>query len=198
MRLGWPTPKCFQGIRTVISGGNFNLLYLRPSVRYRVNPWFTVHGGVRFFRTAFKDDLDTFEVGPWQGLRFIWPRFKGYAVSHYLRLEERMIWKIDGESGVDLILRSRYKLGIRTPNYDLLFPNGIYLTGSLEFFWNLEDGFAQNLVNRVRYDLGVGTNISEKWRVELHGISQDGGEIDLDPFSADQKIVRLRLFYLFN
>jgi hypothetical protein len=123
-----------QGIRGVLSGDGFTLLYLRPSVRYRVNPWLTVHGGVRFFQTFFEDDKDSFEVGPWQGLRFVWPRFNGYALSHYLRLEERMIWKTNGESDFDLTLRSRYKLGIRTPNYDLLFPNGIYLTGSLEFF----------------------------------------------------------------
>jgi hypothetical protein len=187
-----------QGIRDVVSGSKFNLLYLRPSVRYRVNPWFTVHGGVRFFRTSFEDDPDTFEVGPWQGLRFIWPRFKGYAVSHFLRLEERMIWKANGESDFDFTLRSRYKLGVRTPNFDLLFPNGIYMTGSLELFWNLEDGFGQNLLNRIRYDLGAGTNISKAWRVELHGISQDGGEIDLDPFSSDEKILRVRLFYRFN
>ena len=82
-----------QGIRGVISGSDFTRLYLRPSVRYQVYPWLFVHGGVRFFRTSFEDDSDTFEVGPWQGLRFIWPRFKGYVFSHYLRLEERMIWK---------------------------------------------------------------------------------------------------------
>jgi hypothetical protein len=187
-----------QGIRGVISGDGFTLLYLRPSVRYRVYDWFMVHGGVRFFRTDFEDDLDTFEVGPWQGLRFIWPRFKGYAVSHYLRLEERMIWSANGESGFDFTLRSRYQLGFRTPNFDVLFPNGIYLTGSLEVFWDLEDGFGENLLNRIRWDLGAGTNISKNWRVELHGISQDGGEIDLDPFSSDEKILRVRLFYRFN
>ena len=65
-------------------------------------------------------------------------------------------------------------------------------------FWNLEEGFGQNLANRIRYDLGVGTNISKAWRIEVHGISQDGGEIDLDPFSSDEKILRVRLFYSFN
>jgi hypothetical protein len=187
-----------QGIRGVIAGDNFTLLYLRPSVRYRVNSWFTIHGGIRFFRTAFENDLDTFEVGPWQGLRFIWPRFKGYAVSHYVRLEERMIWTDHEESDFDFTARFRYQFGVRTPNYDLLLPNGIYLMGSLEVFQDLGGGFGNNILNRIRWDLGAGTKISEKWRIELHGISQDGGEIDLDPFSSDEKILRVRLFYRFN
>jgi hypothetical protein len=187
-----------QGFRFAISGQDFTLLYVRPSVRYRVNSWFTVHGGIRFYRTDFRDDLDVFEVGPWQGLQFTWPRFKGYAVSHYLRLEERMLWSENGEGDFNFRLRSRYRLGVRTPIYHLLLPKGIYLTGSVEFFRDLGEGSPQGLFDRIRYSLGVGTNISKQWRVELLAVTQDGGEIDLDPFDADQRIVRLRFFYSFN
>jgi hypothetical protein len=53
-----------QGIRGVLSGSDFTLLYFRPSVRYRIKPWFTVHGGIRFFKNFVDDDEDTFEIGP--------------------------------------------------------------------------------------------------------------------------------------
>ncbi|MBT8369246.1 MAG: DUF2490 domain-containing protein [Deltaproteobacteria bacterium] len=190
-----------QGVRGVLSDSDFTLLYFRPSVRYRARSWFTVHGGIRFFKNFFDDGDDTFEIGPWQGLRFVWPMIGRYAISHYLRLEERMIWQTEGERDFDFTVRSRYQLGVRSPNYDILFKNGIYLTGSVELFWNLENQISDNVVNRIRYDVGAGTKVSDAWRVELHYVLQDGREIeDLfeDLFSSEEHILRLRLFYTFN
>ena len=190
-----------QGVRGVLSDSDFTLLYFRPSVRYRAKPWFTVHGGVRFFRTFFDDGDDTFEIGPWQGLRFVWPMIGSYAISHYLRLEERMVWQTEGERDSDFTVRGRYQLGVRSPNYDILVKNGIYLTGSVELFWNLENNISDNVVNRIRYDVGAGTKVSDAWRVELHYVLQDGREIEdlfQDLFSSEEHILRLRLFYSFN
>jgi hypothetical protein len=189
------------GIRGVLSDSDFTLMYIRPSFRYRVKPWFTVHGGIRFFKTWFDDYDDTFEIGPWQGLRFTWPVIGRYAISHYFRLEERMIWETGGDRDFDFNLRGRYQLGFRTPNYEILFKNGVYLTGSLEAFWDLEESARDSIVDRIRYDLGVGTRISDAWRIQLHGILQDGRAIDSvfqDLGETDERILRLRLFYTFN
>ena len=190
-----------QGIRGVLSDSDFTLLYFRPSVRYRAKSWFTVHGGIRFFRSFNDDNDDTFEIGPWQGLRFAWPMIGRYAVSHYLRLEERMVWQTEGERDFDFTVRSRYQLGVRSPNYDILFKNGIYLSGSIELFWNLDDSFNDNFVDRIRYDIGVGTKVSDAWRVELRYVLQDGRAIEdlfSDIFDSEEHILRLRLFYTFN
>jgi len=190
-----------QGIRGLLSDSDFTLLYFRPSVRYRVKPWFTVHGGIRFFKTWFDDYDDTFEIGPWQGLRFTWPVIGSYAISHYFRLEERMIWQTEGDSDFDFNLRGRYQLGLRSPSYDIIFKNGVYLTGSVEMFWDLEDKSRDSIVDRIRYDLGVGTQVSDAWRVQLHYILQDGRAIDQvfdDVLDSDEHILRLRLFYTFN
>jgi len=191
-----------QGIRGALSDSDFTLLYFRPSVRYRAKPWFTVHGGVRFFKTFFDDEDDTFEIGPWQGLRFVWPKIGRYAISHYFRLEERMIWQTQGESDFDFTLRSRYQLGARSPNYDILFKNGIYLLGSIELFWNLDENFSDNFANRIRWDVGAGTKVSDAWRVQLHYVLQDGRAIEddffRDPFDSEEHILRLRLFYTFK
>ena len=56
-------------------------------------------------------------------------------------------------------------------------------------------------VDRIRYDLGAGTKVSDDWRVELHYIFQDGREIEdlfRDVFGSEEHILRLRLFYTFN
>ena len=181
-----------QGIRGVLSDSDFVLLYFRPSVRYRAAPWFTIHGGIRFFQTWNDDDQDTFEIGPWQGLRFIGPKPGGYAFSHYFRLEERMTWGTEGENDFDFTLRGRYQLGVRSPNFDIVFKNGIYLLGSIEPFWNVETPL---FVNRVRWDAGVGTRVTEDMRVQVHYHLQQGRNSASSAFKADEHILRLRLFY---
>lgn len=191
-----------QGIRGVVSRNDFNIFYVRPSVLYWVKPWFTVHGGIGFFQDVFEDDGNIFELRPWQGLQFVWPEIGGYAISHYLRLEERMFWLTSGESDFDFFtLRSRYQLGVTTPTYNVLFKNGIYLNGTIELFWDIKTSFLDNLVNRIRYDLGVGTKVSDAWWVELHYVLQDGRVLDQifqNPFDSEEHILRLRLFYHFN
>lgn len=190
-----------QGIRGVVSRNDFTILYLRPSVHYRVKPWFTVHGGIGFFQTFIEDDGNISELRPWQGLQIVWPEIGGYAISHYLHLEERMLWLSGQRSDADFFtLRSRYRLGVGSPTYKVLFKNGIFWNGSLELFWDVETSFADNLVHRIRYDLGVGTHFSKAWRVELHYVLQDGRVIDQvfqNPFSSEEHILRLRLFYQF-
>ena len=185
-----------QGVRWGRQNNNdFTLLYIRPSVRYRVKPWLTVHGGIRFFQTFIDDQEDTFEIGPWQGLRFVWPKIGNYAVSHYFRLEERMIWQTEGENDSDFTVRSRYQLGFRSPNYDILFENGIYLMGTIEPFADLKSPL---FVNRMRYDIGLGTTFSDAWRVHLRYLLQQGRDSASSAFSNDEHILRLRLFYTFK
>ena len=113
-----------------------------------------------------------------------------------------MVWQTQGDSKSDFTVRARYQLGARSPNYDIFFPNGIFWTGSVELFWNLDENFSDNFVNRIRYDVGVGTKVSDAWRVELHYLLQDGRAIEdelfRDPLDSDEHILRLRLFYTFN
>jgi hypothetical protein len=181
-----------QGFRGLLSPNDFTTIYFNPSVRYRVKPWFTVHGGIRFFQTFNKDVENNFELGPWQGLRFTWPQLGGYAVSHYFRLEER--WQTTGDKQFDFTLRGRYQLGIRSPTYDILLKNGMFLMGSIEAFCDIERPI---FVNRLRYNIGVGTRVSDTWQVQLHCLLQQGRNQPGAAFSGDQHILRLRLFYTF-
>jgi hypothetical protein len=183
------------GFRGAFSSNDFTLWYLRPSVSYRIKPWFTIHGGIGVFQSFLGSGKSAVELRPWQGLRFTWPQFKGYKVSHFLRLEQRMLWAKGTATDFNHRLRARYQLGIKTPTYNILFNNGIYVTSSIEFFRNLNESITQNFKNRIRYSVGVGTQVSESWRLELHYLRQDGRALEQDSFSVEENIVRLRLFY---
>jgi hypothetical protein len=109
-----------------------------------------------------------------------------------------MIWQTTGDSDFDFTLRARYKLGPRSPNYDILFKNGIYLTGSIEAFANLESPLSDTFVNRLRFFAGPGFNVSEAWRIEmLLGLQQESASRG-SAFSTDEQILRLRFYYTFN
>jgi hypothetical protein len=60
----------------------------------------------------------------------------------------------------------------------------------------------KNFANRIRWDFGAGTQISNAWRVQLQCVLQDGRAIEddlfKDPFDSEEDILRLRLFYTFN
>ena len=190
------------GIRGVLSDNDFTLVYLRPSVSYRFKPDFTIHGGIRFFRQWNDNSADIFEIGPWQGLRYAWPKIRGYTFTHYARLEQRMIWETEDDYEYEFTLRPRYQLSFRTPRYTFLLPQPFFLSVSTELFWKMNDSLSTSFVNRVRYDFGIGTSFTERWRVQLHWISQDaikeGDPTFANPFDAEEHILRLRLSYQFD
>jgi hypothetical protein len=49
----------------------------------------------------------------------------------------------------------------------------------------------------MRFSVGAGTQISEKWGIELH-FMQQGEKVPGIAFTNDESILRLRLFYTFN
>jgi hypothetical protein len=190
-----------QGIR---KGGNgisdFTLLYVRPSVHYQVLPELSIKGGIRFFKTFLDNDGGVIEIGPWQGIKFLWPTIGegNYVISHYLRLEERLIWVDRHTNDHDLFLRGRYQLGLSSPTYDILFTNGIFVSGSIEYFWDIHENSTDIPLNQIRFDIGAGTHISLAWRAELHYLWQ-GQNIDSDvPLADRENILRLRFIYTFN
>jgi hypothetical protein len=187
-----------QGIRIGLTLDDFISFYFRPSVQYRIRPKLTLHGGVGFFQSFLPDDEKISELRPWQGLRYLWPEIGGYAFSHYVRLEQRMISSTGERSDLDSTLRSRYKFGVRTPTYHVLFNNGIFLTGSVEIFWNMKDTFTLDFSNRIRWDIGIGTIFTSGLKAELHYILQDGRGTQQDSFTEEEHILRLRFFYQFR
>jgi hypothetical protein len=100
------------GYRTDLSNNLWHKINLRPSVRYHIDKYWHLHGGVGFFYNFNKEVSDQFEIRPWQGIKLGWPRIKNLGIHHYIRFEERISFLTDDWSS-SLALRLRYQLSFR-------------------------------------------------------------------------------------
>ena len=77
------------GIRGAFSVNEWTQYTLNPAFLYRNDEKLTYHGGMRLLYTTNKSVSNTFEVRPWQGVRYIWPRLNKIFFDHYFSCESR-------------------------------------------------------------------------------------------------------------
>lgn len=143
------------GIRGLLTDRNWTQIYFRPSVRYRVRPWLSLHGGAALFYSFFNDVEDLPELRPWVGLRMPWPRIGGFVFSHYFRLELREFF-LTGDDEWETVLRGRYQLQVRSPDFDIGAAKRLYVQTSVEVFEDLNSSITNTFGDRFRYNIGIG------------------------------------------
>lgn len=186
------------GLRGFVSNEDWRRTYIHPSFAYDASTYIDLRGGMRFIYTEEKDATNTFEVRPWQGGRFIWPKTNWIILSHYVRLEERFTWGTE-DGSFDFVFRLRYRIMAKTPNLRLVsIDQTFYFLTSLELFANIGEAIEESFVNRSRATFGMGYFITQAWRVELHYILQGSNLWIKDGYTVDVKILRLRLRYYIN
>ena len=156
------------GYRTIIGGRNWNMIYVRPGVRYFRNEIVEYSGGVGFFYEFDRLISDRFEIRPWQGLRINWPTLKKLgltrlSVNHFFRLEERISFLTQNSWENSFDLRGRYKFSTRLKlclectkdKWSIPFYFEVFLPLN-----NVEEIFR----NRTRLGLGLDYDHSKDWR----------------------------------
>jgi hypothetical protein len=186
-----------QGTRGFLSNEDWRAMYIRPAVRFTVRQWLSMYGGIGFSYTYQKFPGDRVEIRPWLGARFYWPRPGGFVFSHYFRLEDRFNYS-QFRDVWDSAFRARYKLGLKTPTFDIAGAEGFYAVSSIELFKELSGALFERFANRGRIDVGPGKRFGESWRAELHYLYQSSGLFVQEGIQTDEHILRLRLFYVFN
>lgn len=187
------------GIRHLLSSRNFTQIYLRPSVRYRFEPWLMVHGGFAWFQSFFTNNENYLEMRPWVGLRILWPRIDGWVVSNYLRFEYR-ISRFTSESNWNRQVRGRFQVQVTTPDFRIGDIEKFYALFFVEPFQNIDSHGEQFFADRLRINFGFGNRLSNSFRVELNLMFQKG-RISTETGSRlniDDYILRLRMFYVLN
>ena len=186
------------GLRGFLSKENWRRLYIHPAFVYDANTFIDLRGGVRFILTREKDATNTFELRPWQGVRFLWPKTKWIVLSQYIRFEERFTFGLD-DGSFDFVVRARYRIMAKTPNLRLVSLNQtFYFLTSFEIFGNIGKAIEESFVDRTRLTFGMGYFITQSWRAELHYILQGSNSWTQEGAKLNVRILRLRIRYYIN
>jgi hypothetical protein len=185
------------GVRGLLTDGDWTLVYLRPSVRYRLKPWMTLHGGAALFYNFFDGD-DLPELRPWVGVRFPYRLSSGWVISNYFRVEYRAFY-LKRESKWDASFRGRWQLQATSPRFEIGSAKDFYGLVSIEPFFDFSSGSDDTFGDRFRFNLGIGRHFNSQLRAELNYVFHkvrlpgEGGTLDFD-----DHVVRLRFFYSIN
>jgi len=185
------------GVRGLLTDGDWTLVYLRPSVRYRVKPWMTLHGGAALFYNFFDGD-DLPELRPWIGVRFPYRLSSGWVISNYFRVEYRAFY-LKRESNWDGSFRGRWQLQATSPRFEIGSAQDFYGLVSVEPFFDFSSGRDDTFGDRFRLNLGIGRQFNGQLRAELNymfhkvRLPEEDGRLDID-----DHVVRLRFFYSIN
>lgn len=185
------------GYRTNLDDYSWNKVYVRPSVRYHFSDMFEGHGGVGLFYVFNKDDANQFEVRPWQGVKFNWPRFEKLKFYNYLRLEERISFLTD-DWKASFDFRLRYKLGGKW----ILFktgPDSYWLIPFFaEVFYPVFDNIEEFFENESRGGIGLGYNPSKEWQFSVNFYLQKSSSGPDESLDISDNIFRLEVKRLWN
>lgn len=178
------------GFRTPLESADWIRLVLRPGVDIRVKH-VTLKAGIGNFLTFSDDIQNRWELRPYQGVGWVWPRSL-VNFDHLVRLEERFDFNtVDWTSFNSL--RGRYRLRLRYI-FAQIRPDRFWRAyGSGEFFVNLAgtEGLQQE---QFRITLGMERSFSRKLRFRLEGIWQQQEVTFLPSDSAEEFYIRFRFY----
>lgn len=141
------------GYRTTFDAFSFHQLYIRPTIRYRINPIFSVAFAVSTFHTLLDDAIDLNELRLAQQASIRWPKLGPLKFSQRIRLEERFYLI---ESTQANLQRVRYRLKMAPPEFFLFKKTRpFYSAITWETFVNIGSNFERYLGNSHRYELSL-------------------------------------------
>jgi len=159
-------------------------------VRWKKHKLCELHGGVGLFITMDEENVNTFEIRPFQGVKVNWPVFKPIRFNHYLRLEERFNFPTDTWT-LEFNLRIRYRFALRASIYTFKDESSIFIPASIEFFGNIGQQITEKFSNRTRLNFGAGYKWNDQWTFEVHYVNQFSRTGDNEEFKTSDGIFRL-------
>ena len=151
------------GYRTIVSKRSWSRIYVRPSLRYHLNKTWGFHGGLGIFYIFNKDNVDQFEITPWQGFQINWPTLTRINFKHLFKLEERFSFETkDWASNFEL--RFRYKL---FGNVSFVRAKKWYIPFYGEFFLPITGKIDEIYRNKGRAGVGLGYKPDKEWMISF-------------------------------
>lgn len=151
------------GYRTIVNNGSWSRVYARPSLRYHINKTLGLHGGLGIFYIFNKDNIDQFEITPWQGFQINWPTLTRINFKHLFKLEERLSFETkDWKSSFEF--RFRYKI---FGNVSFVRNDKWYIPFYGEYFLPLEGKVQELYQNKGRAGIGLGYKPDKEWKISF-------------------------------
>jgi len=181
------------GYRTKLNKDDGFRLVLRPGVDlpYR---FVIFKAGIGNFWTISDIITNRWEIRPYQGVGWVWPRGRT-NVDHLVRLEERFDFNTVTWNSVNS-LRARYRLRLRYL-FGVARPDRFWrVFGSGEFFLKLagEEGLQRE---QFRLTLGLERSFSRLWRFRFEATWQKEEFFLVPDNSADDLFFRFRVYQNF-
>ncbi len=150
--------------------------------------------GIGFYYTDNANEANRLEIRPYQGYVLDWPDWTRVRLRNYFRLEERFDLNTRDWSNT-FGLRFRYLIDATFKLQGDIVPEakGIYIPASMEFFWNLIGARQFNDVYRT--NVGIGSNFSDGWRLELRFGYQYARNTTTEDFQTNDIIYQIKAFY---
>ena len=149
------------GYRTIVSKRSWTRLYVRPSVKYHLNKTWESHAGLGLFYIFYSNDVDQFEIRPWQGVQLNWPKWEKVGFKNLLRFEERMSF-LTTDWILDFEFRLRYKLSGKYDFHERWF---VALYG--EYFLPVTGEIEELYRNRGRAGIELGYKPAKEWQLSF-------------------------------
>jgi len=179
------------GYRFIPKDFVWQMIHIRPSVRYIASKLWEAHAGVGFFQNIYKDKPYSFEIRPWQGGKIKWPSFEPVFFSHYVRLEERII--IPQESTTEFNFRFRYMLATKINAYRFSNDNYIFILGYAEFFVDFGPKIQEIFSNRTRFAAGIGYKTHKDWTFEFNFVGQYGRSGRDEQYKTKERLYQIKV-----
>ena len=152
------------GIRRELENKGWWRLVVRPSFRAWLGSIFYLSAGVGNFFTYNETIENRWEIRPFQGLNFRWPRWQT-PVSHYIRLEERFDFNVKSWQSKNS-MRLRYQLGT-SYRWAALQPGRFWqATANMEAFLTLT-GQQGQFQEQARATLGLDRSYANDLRIRF-------------------------------
>jgi hypothetical protein len=168
-------------------------LFLRPQLSHQLREWLSLNGGLILLFNFHHASGSQQEVRPWVGISAKAPQFGRFAITHYLRTEER--FEHESRKAWKEGFRFRYKLSTNYPlNHAQLVDKTAYAHAGYEMFSNVVNNIkSQGLAQFHRFDAGLGYRFSAKRRLEAVYIHVFGQQDDAPGYALSDTILQLKL-----
>jgi hypothetical protein len=185
------------GYRAILQENIWQRICARPSVGYKLNNDWEIHGGIGFFYIFNHNRVNNFEIRLWQGIQFNLPRWTNLRFKNLVRIEERISFLTNNGSS-SLALRLRYKLSGRLNIFKHSSETFWFIPFYIEMFFPVGDEIKEFFRNRGRIGIGLGYNPSRTWRFAFIFNRQSSRTADDEDLNVSDYAYQIMIRKYFN